>query len=179
MLSTEKCRITRSQWHCDTQMIVCRWWQRASDQKSRYPWEMLGDVLRTQGGSWSEISLQVILLHGILYLKKCLKVRQKLGTRKVLKNLKNCLIHSLSTCWTTFVFMSMLKSHAHTLSLSLLSLLSQLSPSHSLSLDMLNNFCFHVYAQKSLYSWKCQWFFWTSSSAPYPLTLEFIELVPS
>ena len=37
------------------------------------------------------------------------------------------------------------------LSLSLLSLLSQLSLSHSLSLDMLNNFCFHVYAQKSLF----------------------------
>ena len=36
------------------------------------------------------------------------------------------------------------------LSLSLLSLLSQLSLSHSLSLDMLNNFCFHVYSQKSL-----------------------------
>ena len=37
------------------------------------------------------------------------------------------------------------------LSLSLLSLLSQLSLFHSLSLDMLNNFCFHVYAQKSLF----------------------------
>ena len=32
-----------------------------------------------------------------------------------------------------------------------LSLLSQLSLYHSLSLDMLNNFCFHVYAQKSLF----------------------------
>ena len=28
------------------------------------------------------------------------------------------LIHSLLTCWTTFIFMSMLKSHSHTLSLS-------------------------------------------------------------
>ena len=28
--------------------------------------------------------------------------------------------------------------------------LSKLSHSHSLSLDLLNNFCFHVYAQKSL-----------------------------
>ena len=31
-----------------------------------------------------------------------------------------------------------------------LSQFSQLSLSHSLTLDMLNNFCFHVYAQKSL-----------------------------
>ena len=36
-------------------------------------------------------------------------------------------------------FMSMLKSHSHTLSVS-----------HSCTLNMLNNFCFHVYAQKSL-----------------------------
>ena len=36
--------------------------------------------------------------------------------------------------------MSMLKSHSHALSLS-----------HSLTLDMLNNFCFHVHAQKSLF----------------------------
>ena len=36
--------------------------------------------------------------------------------------------------------MAMLKSHSHTFSLS-----------HSLSLDMLNNFCLHVYAQKSLF----------------------------
>ena len=36
--------------------------------------------------------------------------------------------------------MAMLKSHSRTLALS-----------HSLSLDMLNNFCFHVYAQKSLF----------------------------
>ena len=34
--------------------------------------------------------------------------------------------------------------------LSLLPLLSLLSLFHSLYLDMLNNFCFHVYAQKSL-----------------------------
>ena len=45
--------------------------------------------------------------------------------------------------------------------------------------DMLNNFCFHVYAQKSLFiAENCNAFFWTSS-APYPVILEFIELVPS
>ena len=46
--------------------------------------------------------------------------------------------------------------------------------------DMLNNFCFHVYAQKSLFIGENgNGFFWTSPSpAPVPLTLEFIELVP-
>ena len=52
------------------------------------------------------------------------------------------------------------------LSLSLLSLLSQLSLSHSLSLDMLNNFCFHVYAQKSLFKVEnVNAYFLTSSSS--------------
>ena len=98
------------------------------------------------------------------------------------------LILSLSTCCTTFVFFSMLKSHtisnsltfslshSHTLSFTLsrhaeqllfsclglkvtLSLSHSLtlshslihSSSHSFTLDMLNNFCFHLYAQKSLF----------------------------
>ncbi len=89
----------------------------------------------------------------------------------------------ISTCWTTFVFISMLKSHSHTLSISvllLLSLLSQVSPSHSLYLDMMNNSCFHVYAQKSLFfSKNCKRVFWTASALPNPVNLEFIELVPS
>ena len=153
------------------------------------------------------------------------------------------LIHSLWTCWTAFVFISMLKSHSHILSLSLSLTLSHsvnlsfthswhaeqllfschsltlslsrsltLSLSHSVCLDMLNNFCFHVYAQKSLFIVEnVNDFFWTSSAAPptpesgsslsavrhslrlkalrldpdsgvappYPVTLEFIELVPS
>ena len=67
--------------------------------------------------------------------KKCLNVRQKLGTRNVTKNF-------LKT-WKTFVFLSMLKSHSLTLSIS-----------HSLTLNMLNNFCFHVYAQKSLFKFE-------------------------
>ena len=53
---------------------------------------------------------------------------------------------------------------------------------HSLSLDMLNNFCFHVYAIKRLFiAENCNTFFGTSSAAasPYPVSLEFIELVPS
>ena len=59
--------------------------------------------------------------------------------------------------------------------------------SHSLSLDMLNNFCFHVYAQKWLFIGEnCNGFFGTSMgffltkllAAPFPVSLEFIELVP-
>ena len=46
--------------------------------------------------------------------------------------------------------------------------------------DMLNNFCFHVYAYNSLFIGENDnEFFWTSSAAPAPVTLEFIELVPS
>ena len=66
--------------------------------------------------------------------------------------------------------------------LSLFSLLSLLSLFHSFYLDMLNNFCFHVYAQKSLFiAENCNAFFGTSSAAaaPSPVTFEFIELVPS
>ena len=44
--------------------------------------------------------------------------------------------------------------------------------------DMLNNFCFHVYAQKSLFiAENCNVFFGTAS--PSPVTLDVIELVPS
>ena len=113
--------------------------------------------------------------------KKCLNVRQKLGTWKffnvflrfpMFSNVFQCyllsfslslsltlslfltltlfqsLIESLLTCWTTFVFISMLKSHSHTLSLSHS---HTLLISHSITLDMPNNFCFHVYAQTSLF----------------------------
>ena len=62
--------------------------------------------------------------------------------------------------------MSMLKSHSHILSLSYsltltLSHSHTHSISHSITLDMLNNFCFHVYAQKSLFIAKiAMLFFW-------------------
>ena len=47
--------------------------------------------------------------------------------------------------------------------------------------EMLNNFCFHVYAQKSLFiAENVNAFFLTpTAAAPDPLTFEFIELVPS
>ena len=45
---------------------------------------------------------------------------------------------------------------------------------------MLNNFCFHVYGQKSLIISEIgNVYFLTSASSPDPLTLEFMELVPS
>ena len=46
--------------------------------------------------------------------------------------------------------------------------------------EMLNNFCFHVYAQKSLFIVENDNdFLGTSTTSPSPVTLEFIELVPS
>ena len=44
---------------------------------------------------------------------------------------------------------------------------------------MLNKFCFHVYAQKSLFIVENDNNFLGTSSTPDPLTLVFIELVPS
>ena len=68
-------------------------------------------------------------------------------------------------------------SHSHTLTLSHS---HTLSISHSLTLDMLNKFCFHLYAQNSLFIGEnCNGFFLTAAAAPYPVSLEFIELVPS
>ena len=49
-------------------------------------------------------------------------------------------------------------------------------------LDMLNNFCFHVYAQKSLFIGENVNDFFltpTATTSPSPVTFEFIELVPS
>ena len=66
-------------------------------------------------------------------------------------------------------FLTLTLSHSHTLSIS-----------HSLTLDMLNKFCFHLYAQKSLLiAENCNGFFLTPPPAPSPVSLEFIELVPS
>ena len=46
---------------------------------------------------------------------------------------------------------------------------------------MLNNFLFHVYAQKSLFIGENDndFFLTAASSSPSPVTLQFIELVPS
>ena len=47
--------------------------------------------------------------------------------------------------------------------------------------DMLNNFCFHLYAQKSLFiAENCNGFFFTTTTtSPSPVSLDVIELVPS
>jgi len=72
------------------------------------------------------------------------------------------LIHSLSTCWTTFVFMSMLKSHSLTLSLSH-SLTLTLSHSHTLSVSHswhAEQLLFSCLCSKvAVYRWKCPWVF--------------------
>ena len=58
-------------------------------------------------------------------------------------------------CFLTFSNVTYSHSHSHTLSIS-----------HSITLDMLNKFCFHLYAQKSLFIGEnCNAFFWTSSSS--------------
>ena len=46
--------------------------------------------------------------------------------------------------------------------------------------DMLDNFCFHVYAQKSLFiAENCNGFFLPPHHHHHPVSLEFLELVPS
>ena len=65
----------------------------------------------------------------------------------------HCHSHTLSISHSLIHICSKLTltlSHSHTLSIS-----------HSLTLDMLNNFCFHVYAQKSLFIGEnCNGFFY-------------------
>ena len=86
--------------------------------------------------------------------RKCLNVRQKLGTRTLSQSHAFTLLftHSrhaeqlLFSCLCSKVTLSL--SHSLTLTLSHSHTHSHtLSFSHSLSLDMLNNFCFHVYAR--------------------------------
>ena len=45
--------------------------------------------------------------------------------------------------------------------------------------DMLNNFCFHVYAQMSLFMGVNVNDFFLTAAAPLPVTNPIIELVPS
>ena len=111
--------------------------------------------------------------------KKCLNVRQKLGTWKffnvflrfpMFSNVFQCyllsshyltltlfqsLIESLLTCWTTFVFISMLKSHSHALSLSHS---FNLSFNHSWHAEqvLFSSLC----SKFAVYRWKLQCIFW-------------------
>ena len=86
------------------------------------------------------------------------------------------LIESLLTCWTTFVFISMLKSHSHTLTLSLSHTLS-LSLSHSFNLSFNHSrhaeqVLFSCLGSKvAVYSRKLQWFFLDLLSLSVPWVL--------
>ena len=89
-------------------------------------------------------------------------------------------------CFLTFSNVTYSHSHSHSLSLSLflyaqkslfiLDMLNTLSHSHTLSishsitLDMLNKFCFHLYAQKSLFIGEnCNGFFLRHHQHPHLL----------
>ena len=90
------------------------------------------------------------------------------------------LIHSLSTCWTTFVFMSMLKSHSltftlshsHTLALSHALILSFTLSRHTELL--FSCVCSKVKSLK-LYRWKWQCFITTTSSNYFQKVLKIRE----
>ena len=84
-------------------------------------------------------------------------------------NVFQCYLLSFSLSLTISLSRYLTLSHSHTHSLS-----------HSLTLDMLNKFCFHLYAQNSLFiAENCNAFFFTTTASPYPVCLEVIELVPS
>ena len=85
---------------------------------------------------------------------KIIKMSERQTQPGNLANLQNLhsLIHLLWTCWRTFVFISMLKSHSHTLSLFLTLALFQ-SLIHSLST------CSSLCSKVAVYSRKMQWFF--------------------
>ena len=68
--------------------------------------------------------------------KKCLNVRQKLGTWKFF-NVFLRFPMLLTLILTLSHYLTLSHSHTHSIS-------------HSITLDMLNNFCFHLYAQNSL-----------------------------
>ena len=92
------------------------------------------------------------------YLKECLNVRQKLGTWKffnvflcfpMFPNVFQCYLlpFSLSLTISLFLTLTLFQSLIHSI---LTCSTTKLALSHSLTFDMLNNFCFHLYAQKSL-----------------------------
>ena len=94
------------------------------------------------------------------------------------------LILILGRCWTTFVFMSMLKSkylqlcHMSHVTCHIVHVTCHMWNTYFDPFDMLNNFCFHVYGQMSLFMGENDnaLFFTTP---PYPVSGPIIELVPS
>ena len=110
--------------------------------------------------------------------KKCLNVRQKLGTWKFFNVfLRFPMFSIVFQCYLLSLSLTISLSHNLTLSHS-----HNLSISHSITLDMLNNFCFHLYAQKSLFIAKMALGFSLTSmvffdktlwTAPFPVSLRF------
>ena len=83
-------------------------------------------------------------------------------------SLFHSLIHSLSTCWTTFVFMSMLKNHSLTFTLShsrtlTLSHSFNVSFNHSRHAEQVLFSC--LGSKVAVYSRKLQCFFFTPTSS--------------
>ena len=66
---------------------------------------------------------------------------------------------TLSLSLTISLFLTLTLSHSHIISIS-----------HSLTLDMLNKFCFHVYAQNSMIIGENGNDFFLTPSAPSPVT---------
>ena len=111
------------------------------------------------------------------YFKKMSDCQTKAGNQEYL---------NVWMFWTTFVFMCKLKSDCLTCYLSHVTfhishVKCQGSKAYFDHWYMLNNFGFHVYAQKSLIISEIgNLYFLTSASAsPSLVTLQFIELVPS
>ena len=98
-------------------------------------------------------------------IKKCLNVRQKLGTRSLSHTLS--FSHSLTLSLSHSLTLNMLNNFCfHVYAQKSLSHFHTLTLSHSITLDMLNKFCFHLYAQKSLImAENCNAFFLTTSSS--------------
>ena len=121
---------------------------------------------------------KVIILIIMIVLMKMSECQTKAGNQRCLEiiNPSSCQVWSLGHAEQLLFFISMLKS-VKLWSCQVVKL-SRCQVVKSDPWDMLNNFCFHVWAQKSvLICENGNEYFWTS--LPYPLTLEFIEMVPS
>ena len=123
----------------------------------------LPPLMRTRGRATTPCRLQIQLkrlttekrlvnvLNRPKMHKKCLSESQTSAGRVPVK-FKVCQVCQVlymlifGTCWTTFVVMSMLKSDICPMS----SVKCQMSKAYVDPWDTLNNFCFHVLAQKSL-----------------------------
>ena len=115
---------------------------------------------------------EVLQLIRQLYKHERVKVRTsdtswEPGMYECLNVLNNFCFHvyaqTYSHTFSLSLFLTLTLSHSHSFSLSLFLFLTlshshTLSISHSITLDMLNKFCFHLFAQKSLFIGEnCKW----------------------